>query len=211
MKIISFAGALRKHSVSKQLVLEATRVLAAEHALESDYVDLKDYAFPVYDSDIEQEIGIPDSIARLGARIEEANAIIIASPEYNGGISSVLKTLIDWLSRLKPMPLKGKFLLLLSAAPSGSGGVAGLWHTRIPFEALGVHVYPHMVAIPRAQQAFNELGELTDEKALQKLRDVLDAFVGHVANHHPVARKRQPRLASDRRSADLAALVGESG
>lgn len=186
MKVVAFAGALRKGSVSKKLVHEAVRLLHQEHSLIAEYIDLKDYPFPVYDSDIEQSMGIPDSIAQIGTRIGRANALVIASPEYNGGISSVLKTLVDWLSRLKPDPLGGKFLLLLSASPGNSGGVQGLWHTRVPFEALGVHVFPYMVAVPRAQNAFDEQGALTDSKAEQKLRDALDAFVVHVEKHHPV-------------------------
>jgi chromate reductase, NAD(P)H dehydrogenase (quinone) len=186
MKVVVFAGALRQDSVSKKLIHEAMRLLNQEHGLIADYIDLKDYPFPVYDNDIEQSIGIPDSIAQIGARIGTANALVIASPEYNGGISSVLKTLVDWLSRLRPDPLEGKFLLLLSASPSSSGGVQGLWHTRVPFEALGVHVFPYMVAVPRAQTAFDEHGALTDRKTEQKLRDALHAFVGHVEKHHPV-------------------------
>jgi NAD(P)H-dependent FMN reductase len=194
MKVICFSGALRAGSVSKQLVQEAARLLG-QHGVTADYADLKEFPFPVYDSDIEQSIGIPDTILRLAERVRDANALVIASPEYNGGISSVLKTLVDWLSRVKPSPLAGKFLLLLSASPSGTGGVAGLWHTRVPFEALGVHVFPYMVAIPRAQNAFSADGQLTDPKSEQKLREVAAAFVQHVSTHHPIARaysKRDP-------------------
>jgi NAD(P)H-dependent FMN reductase len=189
MKVICFSGALRAGSVSKQLVQEAARLLSGQHGVTADYVDLKEFPFPVYDSDIEQSIGIPDTILRLAERVRDANALVIASPEYNGGISSVLKTLVDWLSRVKPSPLTGKFLLLLSASPSGTGGVAGLWHTRVPFEALGVHVFPHMVAVPRAQNAFSTDGQLTDPKSEQKLREVVGAFVRHVSTHHPIARR----------------------
>jgi NAD(P)H-dependent FMN reductase len=186
MNIVAFAGALRADSISKKLAQEAVRLLAHEQQLIADYIDLKEHPFPVYDSDIEHSLGIPDGISRLGARIGRANAVVIASPEYNGGISSVLKTLVDWLSRLKPDPLRGKFLLLLSASPSGSGGVQGLWHTRVPFEALGVHVFPHMVAVPRAQDAFDEEGHLVEIKAAQKLSDALRNFVAHVDHHHPI-------------------------
>lgn len=188
MKVICFSGALRAGSVSKQLVQEAARLLSGQHGVTADYADLKEFPFPVYDSDIEQSIGIPDTILRLAERVRDANALVIASPEYNGGISSVLKTLVDWLSRVKPSPLAGKFLLLLSASPSGTGGVAGLWHTRVPFEALGVHVFPYMVAVPRAQSAFGADGQLTDPKAEQKLREVIAAFVQHVSTHHPIVR-----------------------
>lgn len=192
MKILAFAGALRKDSVSKLLVREAARLAGEHHRLAVDLLDLKDHDFPVYDTDIEAERGIPDSIHRLGQRVAAANALIIASPEYNGGISSVLKTAVDWLSRIKPVPLTGKFLLLLSASPSGSGGMTGLWHTRVPFEALGVHVFPHMVAIPRAQTAFGPNGHLSDAKAAEKLAQVLDSFIRHVGVHHPPARILEP-------------------
>lgn len=186
MKILSFAGALRAGSISKLLVQEAGHALSEQHGVIADYVDLKDYPFPVYDTDTEQNIGIPDSIIHLALRIRDANALIIASPEYNGGISSVLKTLVDWLSRVKPSPLAGKFLLLLSASPSGSGGVLGLWHTRVPFEACGVHVFPYMVAVPRAKNAFDESGRLVDEKSRNKVNEIVDAFVRHVSAHHPI-------------------------
>jgi chromate reductase len=186
VKIISFAGALRNDSVSKKLVREANRLLEQEYRLKAEYVDLRDYPFPVYDSDIENNAGIPSTIVELGTRVGKANALIIASPEYNGGISSVLKTLVDWLSRLKPNPIAGKFLLLLSASPSGSGGIQGLWHTRVPFEALGVHVFPLMVAIPRAQAAFDDSGNLVDAKSSEKLQTAIRDFVKHVENHHPI-------------------------
>ena len=200
MKILAFAGALRANSVSKQVLQEAIRLLAIHHQLEVDYADLKEYPFPVYDTDIEESLGIPPSITALAARIHKSDALIIASPEYNGGISSVLKTAVDWLSRVKTKPLAGKFLLLLSASPSGSGGLLGLAHTRVPFDALGVHVFPKMVAIPRSQTAFNAQGLLTDEKAGQKLRDALDAFVLHVGAHHP--RALEPYKPSARVAAD---------
>lgn len=81
MKILSFAGALRAGSISKQLVQEAGRALLERHGIVADYADLKDYPFPVYDTDIEQNIGIPDSILQLALRVRDANALIIASPE----------------------------------------------------------------------------------------------------------------------------------
>jgi NAD(P)H-dependent FMN reductase len=185
MRVLCFAGALRAGSTSKRLVQEAIRILDAEDGVVTEYLDLKDYPFPVYDTDIEQTEGIPDSIHALGVRVQAADALIIASPEYNGGISSVLKTAVDWLSRIKPAPLTGKFLLLLSTSPSGSGGITGLWHTRLPFEALGVHVFPLMVAVPRSHDAFDASGQLADKKAEQKLKDTARDFVHHVAHHHP--------------------------
>ena len=104
MKILAFAGALRANSVSKQLVREASRFLGERGGVAVDYVDLKQFPFPVYDTDIEETDGIPGTVLELGQRIAHADALVIAAPEYNGAISSVLKALIDWLSRIQPCP-----------------------------------------------------------------------------------------------------------
>ncbi len=194
MKIVTFAGALRRNSIGKHLIHQAAGILHHEHGVTARFLDLRDYPFPVYDADIEESSGIPPSILALGKEIAAADALVIAAPEYNGGISSVLKTLIDWLSRLKPMPLTGKFLLLVGASPSGSGGIAGLWHTRVPFEALGVHVFPYMVAVPRSGDAFNGDGKLVDEKARRKLQEVLESFIIHVGRHHPIVRETPQKV-----------------
>ena len=65
------------------------------------------------------------------------DAVMISSPEYNYSISGVLKNLIDWVSRARPMPWRGKSIYLMSAAPSPMGGIRGLWQTRIPLEGCG--------------------------------------------------------------------------
>ena len=105
----------------------------------------------------------------LGKKIIDANALIISSPEYNGGISGVLKNAIDWILRMKPMPLADKHLLLLSASPGALGGVRGLWHTRVPLEALGVHVFPRVFWLPNAYEAFDEHAKLKNVKNAQNL------------------------------------------
>jgi chromate reductase, NAD(P)H dehydrogenase (quinone) len=177
MKVLAFAGSLRRDSHNQKLAREAVRLLLAQGEAAAEFVDLRDYPMPVYDGDRERE-GIPDSVATLGKRIAEADVIVIATPEYNGSISSVLKNAIDWLSRVKPVPLAGKHLLLLAASPGGWGGIRGLWHSRVPFEALGVHVYPQMMSLPNAGAAFDEQGRLGEASA-QQLQTLLRAFIGH--------------------------------
>jgi NAD(P)H-dependent FMN reductase len=180
MKILSFAGSLRRESSNKKLALEAVRVLDRHFLVRTEYVDLRDYLMPIYDGDIERNEGIPSPVTRLGEKIAKANALIIATPEYDGSISSVLKNTIDWLSRVKPMPLAGKHLLLLSASPGGWGGIRGLWHSRVPFEDLGVHVFPQMMSLPAAGSAFDQAGRLSGDRA-QQLQSLLNAFAGYTA------------------------------
>ena len=177
MKVLSFAGSLRAGSTNKKLAREAVRLLCAP-LTQTRFVDLRDHPMPVYDGDAERSDGVPDSVSRLGTEISHADALIIATPEYNGSISSVLKNAVDWLSRIKPMPLKNKHLLLLGASPGGWGGIRGLWHSRVPFEALGVHVFPEMMSLPNAGSAFDENGHLQGERARQ-LQDLVVSFAGH--------------------------------
>ena len=134
---------------------------------------------PLYDGDHEQTEGIPATVAALGRKIIGAHAIVISTPEYNGGMSSVLTNAVDWTSRLKPSPFADKHLLLLSASGGGWGGVRGLWHSRVPFEALSVHVFPQMMCLPHAHTAFDVHGHLKESSAHQ-LRKLLSAFAGHV-------------------------------
>lgn len=179
MHILFFAGSLRADSVNKKYAKEALRV-ARELGHDGTFLDLKAHPLPVYDGDDEAATGIPAAAKAIAEQVAKADALVIATPEYNGSIPGGLKNLIDWLSRMQPMPLAGKSLLLLSAAPGPLSGVRGLWHTRVPFEAVGVHVFPNMVGLGGAFDAFDTNGQLKDEKKAAMLKDTLAQFVKHV-------------------------------
>jgi chromate reductase, NAD(P)H dehydrogenase (quinone) len=76
-------------------------------------------------------------------------------------------------------PFADKYLLLLSALGGAWGGVRGLWHSRVPFEALGIHVFSQMMCLPHAHTAVDVHGHLKEDSAHQ-LRSPLSAFAGHV-------------------------------
>ena len=88
MKVLAFAGSLRRASHNKKFAREAVRLLLAHGEATAEFVDLRDYPMPLYDGDRERE-GIPGSVIALGTRITESDALVVAAPEYNGGISSV--------------------------------------------------------------------------------------------------------------------------
>jgi chromate reductase len=179
MNLLIFAGALRVDSCNKKFAREAMR-LAEEMGVAGEFIDLNEYPMPPYDGDIETASGLPDSTVSLGKKILAADALIISTPEYNGSIPGVLKNVVDWLSREKTVSLAGKHLLLLAASPGALGGTRSLWHTRQPFEVLGVHVYPGMMGLPNAYSAFDEQGRLKDEKTMQRLQSTVDQFIKHV-------------------------------
>ena len=180
MKLLVFAGSLRTDSCNKKFAREAAR-LAKEAGAQAEFVDLRDYPMVPYDADIETSNGIPESTRRLGEKIKAADALVISTPEYNGSIPGILKNVVDWLSREKPVSVAGKHLLLLAASPGALGGVRSLWHTRQPFEVLGVHVFPSMQGLPNAYEAFDAQGRLKDQKPSDNLRKLLTQFIQHAA------------------------------
>src|SRR6185312_5208904 len=141
MKILVFAGSLRKGSFNKLFAREAMRLLSSR-GVETEFVDLQPLAIPVYDGDLEEASGVPAGVRTLSDKILAADALLISTPEYNGSIPGILKNTVDWLSRLKPVCLTGKHLLLIAASPGALGGIRSLWHSRQPFEVLGTHVFP---------------------------------------------------------------------
>ena len=187
MKVVAIAGALREGSLNKQLLRLATRILEKD-GVEVDLVDLKKLAIPFYDGDLEAASGLPAGAQELVARIAAANGVVIASPEYNFSVPAVLKNAIDWVTRAKPMPLRGKTALLLSASPSLVGGNRALWVLRMSLEAVGTHVHPDMFSLATAHQAFDEAGEVKDEALGRFLRSVL-ANYARVTRLHMQAAK----------------------
>lgn len=175
MKLVAIAGALREASLNRKLLRLALRILEKEGA-EIDSIDLRALAIPFYDGDLEAASGLPAGAQELVGRIAAADGLVIASPEYNFSVPAVLKNAIDWVTRSKPMPLRGKTAVLLSASPSLVGGNRGLWVLRMSLEAVGVHVYPDMFSLASAHQAFDDAGELEDEALARFLRGVLAGF-----------------------------------
>lgn len=179
MKVLIFAGSLRKESLNKKLCHVVTDIFHKNNLADVHFVDLQPLNIPVYDGDFETSQGIPAGIMNLGKQITAADAIVICTPEYNGSIPGSLKNVVDWLSREKPVPLTGKPLLLLAASPGALGGTRSLWHTRQPFEVLGVHVYPEMMGVMKAHENILPSNTLADAKLQSNLERLVKDFTNH--------------------------------
>lgn len=180
MKVLTFAASLRKASLNKKFIRIANSVLAKQAGVEVDAAEYREFEMPIYDGDVEERDGIPPGGKELIRRVRAANAIVISTPEYNGGMPGTLKNALDWASREKEICFDGKPMLLIGASPGMYGAVRGLWHARIPFEAVGTFVYPEMFGIPRAHQAFNEKGEFTDPKNQARLDELIASYIQYV-------------------------------
>jgi chromate reductase, NAD(P)H dehydrogenase (quinone) len=177
MKILAFAASLRKGSYNRKLIRVAAELLRKQAGVEVELADFREFEMPIYDGDLEDASGIPAGGQALIAKVRAADAVVISTPEYNGGIPGTLKNALDWASREDEIPFDGKPLLLIGASPGALGAVRGLWHTRVPFEVVGAYVYPEMFGLPRAAQAFAEDGSLVDPKTVTRLETLLRAFV----------------------------------
>lgn len=177
-KILLMATSLRKESFNKKLIENANRILNVEKSNHSfEVIQFNDYPLPVYDGDLETQSGLPENVKKLTQKISEFDAVIFSTPEYNGSIPGPFKNAIDWLSRVKPASsLSDKHTLLLAASPGALGGVRGLWHSRVPLEASGMHVFPEMFGLSAAHNAFDEKGTLKDAATEERLKKLLFKF-----------------------------------
>lgn len=167
-RVLAFAGSLRKDSFNKKLIkiaAEGVRKAGGDVTL----IDLKDYPLPIYDGDIEAASGLPENALKLKEIFLEHGGLLIASPEYNSSITAVLKNTIDWVSRSAPgeealAAFTGKVAGIMSASPGALGGLRGLVHVRSILGNIGVLVLPGQLAISRANDAFDDAGQLKDER-----------------------------------------------
>jgi NAD(P)H-dependent FMN reductase len=152
MRVLAFAASLRRASLNRELIAGAAE-MARSAGAEVDLAEFREFEMPIYDGDLDASAGLPPGAAELKRRLGQADAVMIAAPEYNYSIAGSLKNAIDWVSRARPMPWRGKSVLLMSASPSAMGGIRGLWQLRIPLEGAAL-VFPDMFALPHADRAF---------------------------------------------------------
>ncbi len=184
MHWMSLCGSLRKESYNRKLLNVATTILKEKKIQTVEFPETV-YQIPHINEDLEKQ-GIPIDVLDLGKLVTEAQAIVIATPEYNHNFPGHLKTFVDWISRIKPaMPWKNKPVVLLSASPSMAGGNQGLWNFRISLENLGAFVYPEMFSLAVAHKAFKEDGTLSDEKTNQRLEALMDGYLKYVKALNP--------------------------
>jgi NAD(P)H-dependent FMN reductase len=177
-KILVMSGSCRGGSYNGKLASLAAKKLAILDA-DVTHLSLKDYPLPIYDGDLEQTSGVPDNAKKLHRHFQGQDGIFLACPEYNAGITPLLKNTLDWISRVKEPgeAYKSKVFAIGAASPGAFGGMRGLIGMRTILEVgLGAMVLPQMVSVARAASAFDDRGELTDERAegqLDKLVEVL--------------------------------------
>lgn len=177
--LLFISGSAREASFNKKLARLAAAI-AEDTGVPATFVDLADYPMPIYDGDFEAEHGPPDNAHKLKALMQAHAGIFLASPEYNAGVSPLLKNVLDWVSRVRddgetPLEVyKTRVFILAAASPGAFGGMRGLMMLRqILANGLSALVLPDQFVIPRAGAAFDEAGKLVDEGQTEKLKDLV--------------------------------------
>jgi chromate reductase len=183
--IVAFSGSTREGSLNKRLLRLATEAARAAGATVTE-IDLREFPMPFYDGDLQDREGIPKHAQRFKELLIAADAMLIASPEYNRSISGVLKNAIDWASRSAPgeagmAAFNGKVAGLLSASPGLIGGYCGLFHLRSLLGSIGTLVLPEQVTIAKADEAFDDAGRLKDPKSQASVEKLVRRVVGVAA------------------------------
>jgi chromate reductase len=173
IKILGFAGSLRKGSYNRALLRAAAELLPPDTELEA--FDLE--GVPGFNADLESTP--PDKIKEFKAKIKAADAVLIVTPEYNYSVPGVLKNAIDWASRPSGESVwPGKPVAVMSASTGMLGGSRAQYHLRQTFLFLDVKaVTKPEVFITFAAQKFDESGKLTDEPTRKVVKDLLLALV----------------------------------
>lgn len=182
--ILIIPGSARSQALSKRL---ADAALAAIHrsAGRATRIDLAEFELPMYHADLETRDGLPPAARRLQALIAEHDALLLASPEYNGSMPPLLLNALDWCSRKdpsNPSALSGRAIFadkpaaLLGSSPSALGGLRALIQLRDLLGYLGMIVIPQQLTVPRAHEAFDPAGDLIDADHRTRLDSVVSAL-----------------------------------
>jgi NAD(P)H-dependent FMN reductase len=165
MKIFAVAGSERMKSYNGQLRDLAAKRLT-EMGCEVTGFDFGVNPLPLMSENLEAE-GYPPNVLAFKRAVAEADGILLVCPEYNSSITPLTKNFIDWASRGKhgeKNEWRGKPVLLMSASPGMYGGVRGLYPVRGVMVEVQALVLSEQACISAVHKAFDETGEIIDER-----------------------------------------------
>jgi chromate reductase len=179
-RVLGIAGSLRRSSHNRALLETAAEISPGDMKIEIADLD----GIPLYNADDETARGFPPEVVRFRSAIAEADALLIATPEYNYSIPGVLKNALDWASRGgADSPLNG-----IPTAILGAGGRFGTVRAQLPLREILLHNRVPLVGAPqvmvdRASAKFDAEGRLTDERHRDQLARLLGSL-GDLVDHY---------------------------
>jgi chromate reductase len=173
IRILGFAGSLRQNSFNKALLRVAVQLTPKNAVIET--FDLE--GIPPFNQDLE---ALPSQkVKEFKAKIKEADAVLIATPEYNYSIPGVLKNAIDWASRpYSDNAFNEKPVAIMGTSTGMLGTARAQYHLRQSLVFLNMHpINRPEVFVPYASEKFDENGKLRDEKTQQQIAKLLENLV----------------------------------
>lgn len=184
LRILGISGSLRKASLNTAALRAAKELLLEGMSMEIFNIgDL-----PLFNEDL-REKGFPPKVQELREKIASADALLIASPEYNYSIPAPLKNAIDWASRPPQQPFDGKPIGIIGASPGAFGTARAQYHLRQSFIYLnGMVLNRPEVMIASAHEKFDADGKLIDEKTRDIIQQMLIALASWTTSLKLTAR-----------------------
>jgi chromate reductase len=171
LRVLGISGSLRKNSYNTALLHSAAALVPP--GMKMEFSNLS--PLPMFNQD--EEKPFPGVVEEFRSKIAQADALLIATPEYNASITGVLKNALDWASRPPAQPLSGKPVAIMGASTGNFGTLRAQLHLRQILTHVGALTLPKPeVLVARAGQVFAPDGELVDEVARGFLRDLLVAL-----------------------------------
>jgi NAD(P)H-dependent FMN reductase len=183
LKILVIPGSLRSGSLNAKLAAVIAHALAKEGA-DVTRISLSDFPLPIYDGDLQAKSGVPKHAVNLKRMMAAHHGILIVTPEYNSSVPALVKNTIDWVSRVQdPHEARGQIFrervfAIASASGNRLGGARALAALRLILSACHAQVVPNQLALPFAEDAYDEMDRLknaADNDALKALvRQLID-------------------------------------
>ena len=137
------------------------------------------------DEDLETEKGIPENAVKLARLIASHDAMLIATPEYNGSMPPLVKNTIDWVSRVsedggKPLkPYPGKVVAICSSSDGHFAGIRSANHLRAVLAHIQMEVIAPQVSVPNADKAFDDDGNFVAERLTKGMQRLCRTLIEH--------------------------------
>jgi NAD(P)H-dependent FMN reductase len=183
LKILVIPGSLRTGSLNAKLAAVAAHALALEGA-EITRISLMDFPLPIYDGDLQAKSGVPKHAVNLKRMMAAHHGVLIVTPEYNSSVPALLKNAIDWVSRVQDahetrgQVFRDRVFAIASASGNRLGGARALTALRLILSACHATVIPNQLALPFAEQAYDDMDRLkhaADADALKAMaRQLID-------------------------------------